>query len=92
VLATTKTYLLIIPTLCDNGETGFDHAMGKEKPVPSKLQISAKDRNKFGITAINFKPARLNNFNKATRCRKNQVNSTLQVRVPYRTMFRKGIY
>ena len=62
MLATTRTYLLIIPTLCDNGKTGFDHAMGKEKPVPSKLQISAKDCNKYGITTINFKPARFNNF------------------------------
>lgn len=37
VLATTKSYLLIIPTMCDNGKTGFDHMMGKEKPVPRKL-------------------------------------------------------
>ena len=37
ILATTKIYILIIPTLCGNGKTGFDHRMGKEKPNPKKL-------------------------------------------------------
>lgn len=37
ILATTKTYLLIIPTMCGNGKTGFEHRMGKEKPNPKKL-------------------------------------------------------
>jgi hypothetical protein len=37
VLATTQTYLLVIPTMCSNGKTGFDHRMGKEKPAPKKL-------------------------------------------------------
>jgi len=43
VLATTKTYLLVIPTLCANGKTGFEHRMGKEKPIPKKLQIKVQD-------------------------------------------------
>jgi len=37
ILATTKTYILIIPTMCENGKTGFEHRMGKEKPNPKKL-------------------------------------------------------
>ena len=41
VLATTQTYLLIVPTLCSNGKTGFEHRMGKEKPNPLKLQLKA---------------------------------------------------
>lgn len=37
VIATTQTYLLLVPTMCDNGKTGFEHRMGKEKPNPKKL-------------------------------------------------------
>jgi len=37
VLATTQTYLLVIPTECKNGSTGFEKSMGKEKPIPKKL-------------------------------------------------------
>jgi hypothetical protein len=37
VIATTQTYLLLIPTICQNGKTGFEHRMGKEKPNPKKL-------------------------------------------------------
>ena len=37
ILATTQTYILLIPTECSNGKTGFDHRMGKEKPNPKKL-------------------------------------------------------
>ena len=37
IVATTQTYLLLIPTLCENGKTGFEHRMGKEKPNPKKL-------------------------------------------------------
>jgi hypothetical protein len=37
ILATTLKYLLIIPTSCENGKTGFEHRMGKEKPNPKKL-------------------------------------------------------
>lgn len=65
ILATTKTYILIIPTLCDNGKTGFDHRMGKEKPNPKKLQILPKDLAKYQISNIQFKPARFNNFTSA---------------------------
>ena len=36
--------------------------MGKEKPNPLKLQLKAQDIAKFRISAINFKPAKFNNF------------------------------
>ena len=36
--------------------------MGKEKPNPFKLQIKAQDLAKFKIGAIDFKPAKFNNF------------------------------
>jgi hypothetical protein len=39
VLATTKTYLLCVPTICSNGKTGFEHRMGKEKPNPIRLAL-----------------------------------------------------
>lgn len=49
ILATTKTYILLIPTMCNNGKTGFEHRMGKEKPTPKKLCIHIKDLTKYGI-------------------------------------------
>ena len=49
ILATTKTYILLIPTVCDNDKTGFEHRMGKEKPNPKKLCIHVKDLTKYGI-------------------------------------------
>jgi hypothetical protein len=65
ILATTKTYILIIPTKCENGKTGFEHRMGKEKPNPKKLQVLPKDLAKYSISQLNFKPARFNNFTSA---------------------------
>ena len=41
VLATTQTYLLVVPTVCSDGKTGFEKRMGKEKPNPLKLQLKA---------------------------------------------------
>jgi hypothetical protein len=37
VLATTQTYLLVIPTESKSNGSGFDKSMGKEKPIPKKL-------------------------------------------------------
>lgn len=63
ILATTKTYLLIIPTLCENSKTGFEHRMpNKDKPIPKKLAIQPKDIAKYQISNISFRPARFNNF------------------------------
>ena len=63
IVATTQTYLLVVPTMCMNGKTGFEHRMGKEKPLPKKLQIHVKDLAKYNIRSVNFTPAKFNNFN-----------------------------
>lgn len=36
--------------------------MGKEKPNPMKLQVKATDIAKHQLGALNFKPAKFNNF------------------------------
>jgi len=66
IVATTQTYLLVIPTLCENGKTGFEHRMGSEKPMPKKLQIHVKDLAKFKISHVDFTNARFNNYNTST--------------------------
>lgn len=63
IVATTQTYLLVIPTECESGKTGFEQSMGKEKPMPKKLQIHVKDLAKYQIKSIDFTPAKFNNFN-----------------------------
>ena len=62
VLATTSTYLLVIPTKCANGKTGFEFRMGKEKPTPIRLALKTSDIAKFGIKKLAFRPAKFNNF------------------------------
>lgn len=54
---------MVIPTECSNGKTGFETRMGKEKPMPKKLQISVKDIAKHRIQSLDFTPAKFNNFN-----------------------------
>lgn len=66
IVATTQTYILIVPTECSNGKLGFEHRMGKEKPNPWKLQIHVKDIAKYKINSINFSPARFNNYNSSS--------------------------
>lgn len=39
VIATTQTYLLLIPTCFGEDKNGFDQQMGKNKPQPRKLCI-----------------------------------------------------
>ena len=63
ILATTQTYILLIPTECSNGKTGFEHRMGQEKPNPKKLQIHVKDLAKYNIKKLDFTSAKFNNFN-----------------------------
>lgn len=61
ILATCTTYLLVIPTECQSGKTGFIQQMGKEKPTPIKLAIDGRDIVKYQIKNVNFSPARFNN-------------------------------
>lgn len=76
VLATTQTYLLVIPTECKSGTSGFAKSMGKEKPTPKKLQLHVKDLAKHKIRAVNFTAARFNNFNIANGEHTSIVTST----------------
>lgn len=63
VVATTQTYLLLIPTEFGDNKSGFEYPMGKNKPQPKKLQIHCKDLAKHRIRSVNFTPARFNAFN-----------------------------
>jgi len=59
ILATCRTYLLVIPTETSKGKTGFETRMGKEKPAPRRLQLRREDIAKMQ-GKINFTPARFN--------------------------------
>jgi len=59
ILATCKTYLLIIPTQLSNGKSGFETPMGKEKPSPRRLQLRKEHIAQMG-GKISFTPARFN--------------------------------
>jgi len=60
VLATCKTYLLVIPTqIKDSDVTGFAKSMGQNKPVPKRLVIKSEDVVTMGCQ-ISFTPARFN--------------------------------
>jgi hypothetical protein len=43
LLATTNTYLLLIPTTLINGKTGFEQRMPNQKPIPIKLELLPND-------------------------------------------------
>jgi len=75
ILATCKTYLLVIPTsISGTDSTGFDKSMGKEKPVPRRLQLKREHIVQMG-GKINFTPAR---FNVGTDKERSIVTSTNQ--------------
>lgn len=59
ILATTKTFLVVFPTrLAGTTKTGFETALGKHKPAPRYLMLTADDMVKYQITDINFAPAK----------------------------------
>jgi len=61
VLATTKTYLVLVPTeMPDSFKLGFDARMGKQKPKPFRLRLRPKDMALFGIKNVDFTPAKFN--------------------------------
>lgn len=76
LLATCQTYLVIISTTCDSGKTGFIQRMGKEKPMPRKLQLKVKDLAKFKISGLDFTPAKFNNSNLSSADETSIVTST----------------
>jgi hypothetical protein len=59
VVATCKTYLLIVKTdMPDDSSTGFATPMGKNKPSPKRLQLLPEDLRKTGL--VDFRAARFN--------------------------------
>jgi len=72
ILATCKTYLLVIPTSTSDGRSGFTKAMGKEKPFPRRLQLK-RDHVKLLGGNISFTPAR---FNMGANAERSIVTST----------------
>lgn len=43
ILATTQTYLILVPTEMVNGKTGFEARMPNQKPIPIKLELLPSD-------------------------------------------------
>ena len=77
VLATTKGYLLIMPTFVEGVEkSGFAKSMGQNKPSPTKLHLSLRDLIRFGISAPDFTAARFNTFSTSVGRETNIVTST----------------
>jgi len=54
VLATTAHYLMAIPTTREDGRTGFQIGMGKEKKKPVKLHLKPEDMAAYNIEDVNF--------------------------------------
>jgi hypothetical protein len=59
LVATTRTYLVLIPTFTA-GKDGYKQALGKEKKIPHKLTIKPEDTKKYGIAEIDFTAAKFN--------------------------------
>jgi len=57
ILATTKSYLMVIPTLREDGRTGFEVGMGQQKKPPIKLQLKKDDLMKYNISETSFTSA-----------------------------------
>ncbi|KAH3761151.1 cytoplasmic protein [Pelomyxa schiedti] len=58
LLATCKTYLLVVPTELKSGKLGFEVPMGKEKP--SARRLSLKQSHLRVMTPVDFTPAKFN--------------------------------
>lgn len=61
VLATSRTYLLVVPTTHTDGEsTGFEKTIKGGKPKAKMLKIKATDISKHRMGEVNFTNARFN--------------------------------
>mmetsp|Transcript_12968 Transcript_12968/g.21245 ORF Transcript_12968/g.21245 Transcript_12968/m.21245 type:complete len:827 (-) Transcript_12968:647-3127(-) len=56
ILATTNTYLLVVPSQVE-GADFFKKSVASLKPVPRKLQLKAEDKVKYGISQVKFTQA-----------------------------------
>ena len=59
ILATCETYLLVIPSVTPNGTSGFTKSMGKDKPIPRRLQLKREHIAQMG-GKLTFTPAKFN--------------------------------
>eukprot|EP00028_Trichosphaerium_sp_Am-I-7-wt_P003712 CAMPEP_0168538904 /NCGR_PEP_ID=MMETSP0405-20121227/21472_1 /TAXON_ID=498012 /ORGANISM="Trichosphaerium sp, Strain Am-I-7 wt" /LENGTH=462 /DNA_ID=CAMNT_0008568289 /DNA_START=33 /DNA_END=1421 /DNA_ORIENTATION=- len=59
ILATCQTYLLIVPAELANGQSGFTRGMGKNKPIPRRLQLKREHIAMMG-GHVSFTPAKFN--------------------------------
>eukprot|EP01071_Lankesteria_metandrocarpae_P005391 Lankesteria_metandrocarpae@DN3977_c0_g1_i2.p1 len=59
VVGTTRSYLVVFPTrLASSGKSGFQVALGKNKPAPRYLRLRVADIKAYGLTDISFTPAK----------------------------------
>jgi hypothetical protein len=61
VLATTKTFLLVVPATSKD-LSGFRDRLGKHKQPPIRLSLTPQDVSRFGLTSVDFTPARFEKF------------------------------
>ena len=63
ILATCRSYLLVIPSKLEDGTSGFAKSLGKLKPEPIKLTLRPQDITKYQLRFDQscFTPARFNN-------------------------------
>lgn len=59
LLATTKTYLMLIATTVD-GKNGYKQSISKDAKVPFRMTILPQDVKKYKIMDVNFQPAKFN--------------------------------
>jgi hypothetical protein len=61
IIATCKTYLLLIDTEIKDGSkaSGFQKSMGEYKPVPKRLQLKPEDVTRMGVP-VQFTSAKFN--------------------------------
>jgi len=68
LLATTKTYLMLIQTIID-GKNGYKISISKERRTPFRLTILPQDMKKYKMTEVDFQTAKFNdNENLSERC------------------------
>jgi len=61
ILATCPNVIMVIPTQCSNGKTGFEKRMGAEKPAPRTLRLSNNDVVRFNLRGKSFTRATFDN-------------------------------
>jgi hypothetical protein len=60
LIATCQTYILVLPTVNAEGQSGFEKSITKSKPQAIKLSLDPRDIVKHQISRIDFTPAKFN--------------------------------